>query len=153
MENINQTPNIENQTMVNQKFSLSVVKQSLNAVFQKIKENPFFDNMDTKIKKMIKMMLIGLGAFFVLLVIIGTIFSLLKNRSKRVIKATPTPSATNIEISLEEEIRNPSRYATDAGVLKIEEDVKKLDKDLINTNLKDASIWPPDIKFDVSFEE
>ena len=154
MENDTNQPeqNLENQTAVNQSSKLAAVKQSLQAIMQKIKEYPFVANMNPQIKKMIKVLLIGLAVFFILLVFIGIIFSFLKNRPRKV-SPTPTPTLTNVEISLEEEVRNHSRYATDSAVLAIEEEVKKLDKDLMNVDLKESGLWPPDISFQVKFEE
>lgn len=51
----------------------------------------------------------------------------------------PSPTPAIIEANL----HPSSPYATDAAVLKIEEDLKNLDRDLQNTDLKEAGLNPP----------
>ncbi|MGB9706911.1 MAG: hypothetical protein ACPLXP_02460 [Microgenomates group bacterium] len=59
---------------------------------------------------------------------------------------TPTPTPTPF---LSEEITNPSFYATDSAVLKIEEDLKKIDRDLESTELKESNLNPPVLDWEI----
>lgn len=58
---------------------------------------------------------------------------------------TPTPEVI-------QEISNPSPYADDLIILKIEQDIKKIDKELQETDLKEASLNPPLLDMDIEFE-
>lgn len=98
-----------------------------------------------------KFVFIGVGAFFVLLIVLGVTFSLM-NRREVATKSTPTPKGTSFQEVNMEEIKNPSRYATDSVVLQIQSDVETLDKDLNSVDLKENFLRAPDIKFDESFE-
>jgi hypothetical protein len=61
----------------------------------------------------------------------------------------PTPTPTPFE----EKIASPSAYATDSAILKIEQDLKTLDQDLQLTDLKETSLNPPALDWEVEFEE
>lgn len=103
------------------------------------------------IDKKIMILLVGLAVLVVLL-IAGTLYKAMSGRGQRIVLApTPTPVVTPTLAPVE--IRNPSRYATDSGVLKIEEDLKALDKDLVGTEIKESSLTPPSLDWDVSFKE
>ena len=58
---------------------------------------------------------------------------------------TPTPEEV-------QEISNPSPYANDLIILKIEQDIKRIDKELQETDLKEASLNPPLLDMDIKFE-
>ncbi|MGB9911085.1 MAG: hypothetical protein ACPLKP_00530 [Microgenomates group bacterium] len=58
---------------------------------------------------------------------------------------TPTPT-----VLLEEP---PSLYATDAAILKIEEEINQLEKELNQTDLKEKQLNPPLLDWNVSYEE
>ena len=51
-----------------------------------------------------------------------------------------------------QEISNPSPYADDLIILKIEKDLKEIDKQLQETDLKEASLNPPLLDMDIKFE-
>lgn len=57
----------------------------------------------------------------------------------------PSPTPTVVEAL----IRPASPYATDAAVLKIEEDLKNLDQELQTTDLKEAGLNPPVLDMEV----
>lgn len=97
-----------------------------------------------------KLVFIGVGVFFLILIVFGVVLSLL-NRQRVVSRPTPTPEGTSFQSTSMEEIKNPSKYATDPAVLKIQADVEALDKDLNAVDLKENFLRPPDIKFDESF--
>ena len=48
---------------------------------------------------------------------------------------------------------NPSVYAEDDLVLKLEEDIKVLDRELSTTQLKENILTPPTLDFDINFED
>jgi len=50
-----------------------------------------------------------------------------------------------------QEISNPSPYVNDLIILKIEQDIKKIDKELQETDLKEASLNPPLLDMDIEF--
>ncbi|MCJ7793136.1 MAG: hypothetical protein MUP45_04115 [Candidatus Marinimicrobia bacterium] len=60
---------------------------------------------------------------------------------------SPTPSP------YEEEILNPSAYATDSAVLEIENKIKGINQELENTDLKETGLNPPVLDMKVNFEE
>ena len=60
---------------------------------------------------------------------------------------TPTPRQ-----QVTQEISNPSSYATDSAILKIEQDLKEIDKQLQETDLKEASLNPPLLDMDIEFK-
>ncbi len=51
-----------------------------------------------------------------------------------------------------QEISNPSPYAHDPIILKIEEEIKEIDKKLQETDLKEASLNPPLLEMDIEFK-
>lgn len=98
-----------------------------------------------------KFLIIGIVAAFVLLLSLGLAVVFIA-RQVRTTSPTPTPSfETPQPASFEEEIKNPSRYATDSGVLKTQADLNALDKDLNSVDLNENSLRPPDVQFDESF--
>ena len=50
-------------------------------------------------------------------------------------------------------ITNPSRYATDSGVLKIEEDLINIEKSLGIMQVSETSLLPPKLDFDINFTQ
>ncbi len=60
---------------------------------------------------------------------------------------TPTPRQ-----EVTQEISNPSSYATDSAILEIEQDLKEIDKQLQETDLKEASLNPPLLDMDIEFK-
>lgn len=97
-----------------------------------------------------KTLILALIAFFVLLIGLGVSFSILGKRMKKAV-ATPIPAVTTPSPTPSEEIKNPSRYATDSAVLKIQSDIEALDKDLNSVDLKENFLRPPAVQFDESF--
>lgn len=49
-------------------------------------------------------------------------------------------------------ISSPSLYATDSAVLKIEDDLGNIETDLQTTDLKESSLMPPSLDWEVTFE-
>jgi len=98
-------------------------------------------------------LLIIVGVVFIFAVILLIIASIVKGlRDKGVMapgKATPVPVTGTIP---DTSVSNPSKYATDEGVLKIEAALKKLDSDLNSADLRESNLRLPDLDFDVKFE-
>jgi len=61
----------------------------------------------------------------------------------------PSPSPTPFE----EEIANPSAYATDSAVLEIEKRIKEVEKDIDKADLKETGLNPPVLDMEVNFKE
>jgi len=73
--------------------------------------------------------------------------SLRISRFKPPVFPSPSPSP------YEEEITNPSVYATDSAVLEIGEKLKGIEQDLDKTDLKETELNPPVLDLEVNFEE
>lgn len=73
------------------------------------------------------------------------------------IKVSPTPAPIILNSPLpspaNEIITNPSRYATDSGVLELEKRIKDLDENLGKVDLREPGINPPTLNFDIYFAE
>lgn len=79
-------------------------------------------------------------ALAVLVALLGLLFlTFQKPPETTLAPAAPSPTPAAAETNL----RPASPYATDAAILKIEQDLKNLDQDLQNTDLKEAGLNPP----------
>lgn len=97
-----------------------------------------------------KIILIVVGVFiflFLLLVILGVLTNM-QRRNGQTDMPTPTPAQTT---PVEEDIVNPSRYATDAAILKIEGDIEVLDKRMGEEKVRQEDLNLPQLDFEVSF--
>ena len=91
---------------------------------------------------------IGGGVFiFLILILIIIRSSLHISRFKPPVFPSPSPSP------YEEEITNPSVYATDSAVLEIGEKLKEIESDIDQTDLKETGLNPPVLDLNVNFEE
>ncbi|MEK7497790.1 MAG: hypothetical protein AAB656_02640 [Patescibacteria group bacterium] len=97
--------------------------------------------------------LIIVGVIFILTVIFLIVGLIVGSMKKGGLvapgKATPTPVSSAIP---ESSVSNPSKYATDSGILKIEETIRKLDSDLNSADLRESVLRPPVLDFDVKFD-
>jgi hypothetical protein len=96
----------------------------------------------------------GLGAKLISILVSLLLFFYLVNYAKRffgekigdqVAQETPTP--------MTHEVYKPSVYAEDSEVLEVEGKVNDLEGELDRTDLKESSLNPPSLNFDVVFEE
>lgn len=101
---------------------------------------------DPKRKKYFKIAL-SLLVVIILLYFISILANIIRNRRPSKPAPTPTPVASNTPAPTSA----PSRYASDSGVLKIDQDVRDLDKDLNNINFHDQDLRMPDVYFDKLF--
>lgn len=100
-------------------------------------------------------LLITVGLVFFVLVFLLLVAALVKNMAGGGVKtdvpiATPTaaPSAPLTQV----EISNPSRYATDSGILKIESDVDSLSKEMNSVDLRQSNLRVPSLDFNIKFQ-
>ena len=90
------------------------------------------------------------GGLLVILLAITILFSLKQNQPTPTTQATPTPTPT---LPPQEEITSPPPYATDAAILKMEEEIKALDQELLSTDLKESGLNPPALEMKITFEK
>lgn len=90
-------------------------------------------------------------ASLVVLMFLLSLFFSVKTTTNDVKKKTPTP-LPQITI-LPDVVVNPSRYATDSAILKIEEDLKTVEKELDGLQVNEINLLPPRLDFNVTFEK
>jgi len=90
------------------------------------------------------------GSLLVLLLAAAIFLSFQQGKVTTMVKPTPTPTSTP---EFKEEIISPSPYATDAAVLKMEEEIKSLDQGLTSTDLKESGLNPPVLEMKIQFEK
>jgi hypothetical protein len=97
-----------------------------------------------KFKKMIPILL-----FVLVLIIVGIIgFSLIKNMGKKddpTIVTGPTPTSADYYPT------EPSLYADDPEVLKLEEMINQLDREIAGTQLRETTLNSPVLDFNINF--
>ena len=148
----NQTSSQEVKTPMNE--TKNQTKVILENIIMKVKPllnraKYSWDNLNPKFKKLI-LIVFGVFGFFVLVALILGIIASSQKRSGSA-KVTPTPVVNATE--LPEVLTNPSRYATDSGVLKIGESLNTIEKELNSTEIKDLKLSLPNVTFDINFEE
>lgn len=102
-----------------------------------------------------KKLMAVVGIVFVVLIVLLILSSLLVNK-KSLPKSTATvkPSPSGVLVTpVPEVIVNPSRYATDSGILSIETDLKKVESDLNKVEINEVKLTPPNLYFDINFEK
>lgn len=90
------------------------------------------------------------GAFLLLLLALVIFMSFNQKSISLPVENKPTPTPIT---KIKEEITTPSLYATDAAVLKIEEEIKALDKNLQEADLKESSLNPPNLDWQIEFKK
>ena len=83
---------------------------------------------------------------FVLVLSAVLVLELAKKKPETTTQPTEPPPAPTETLS-----RLHSRWATDSGVLKLEEDLKNLSEELKNVDLKESQLSPPVLDMDVEF--
>jgi hypothetical protein len=89
------------------------------------------------------------GGLLVLLLAAAIFLSFQQGQPTTEIETKPTPTPTP---EFKEEIIPPSPYATDAAILKMEEEIKSLDQEIISTDLKESGLNPPVLEMKIQFE-
>ena len=90
------------------------------------------------------------GTALVLLLAVAIFAGFNQKDSSQSTSEEPMPTTTT---EFKEEITSPSPYATDAALLKIEEEVKNLEQKIQATDLKETGLTPPVLEMEVNFEE
>ncbi len=90
------------------------------------------------------------GAIFVILIIFIFVLAAVNSRRRvgEMPASTPIPAGFT---PLESEITNPSRYASDAGVLKIEADLKDFETKVSQEKAAEEDLKLPQLDFNVAF--
>ncbi len=90
------------------------------------------------------------GGVMVLLLAVSIFIGFNQQGSSQTVlqELTPTPTTEP-----KEEIISPSLYATDAAILKIEEEVENLNQKIQNTDLKESGLTPPVLEMGINFEK
>lgn len=103
--------------------------------------------------KNIKMLVIVV-VVFVFLVLMLLLAALVTGGGGGKVAEAPvaTPTAAPSSPLPQVEISNPSRYATDSGVLKIESDVDGLSKEMDSVDLRQSNLRVPSLDFNVKFQ-
>ncbi len=97
-----------------------------------------------------KKILMITAVVFLLFILLVFILALASSRKRLAPEATPTPTPTGFT-PIDGEITSPSRYASDAGVLKIEADLKSLDERMSSEKVREEDLNLPQLDFNVSF--
>lgn len=126
----------------------SKVINSLQPVFNKFRD--VWLKIPERLRKILRIMGIVFAVLLVLMIILSIV---LKLKSKVPVEVKPTPAASFELLPSGEVITNPSRYATDSGVLKIEEDLRNLEKELDNLQVNETNLLPPRLDFDINFNK
>jgi len=150
--NINQQTN--NQQIVKDNIPLasqtvkSKVINGLRSVVNKLKDA--WLKIPERLRKILRIVGIVFAVLLLLIIILSTV---LKLKNKVPVEIKPTPVASFEPLPSGEVIINPSRYATDSGVLKIEEDLRNLEKELDNLQVNETNLLPPRLDFDINFDK
>ncbi len=110
-----------------------------------------FSPMFAKVPKPVKILLIVLFSIIFLL----SLLVMFVPNTRRTLLGQPTPSpvaVTPTATSDPNAILNPSRYATDPGVVAIEEAVNKLESDLKSVDFREEELRIPLLDWDISFD-
>jgi len=149
-QNQQQPANIQNTSQqVAQEQSIEPqVKSPLPAVPEKSPSKNIWQKLNPIYKKIIYIVL----GFFLVLILIAVVYTMATKMKEGspVVEVSPGPSA---ETGLPEDyIANPSQYATDSGVLKIEEKISSIEEELGKTVINDLKLMPPNLFFDLDLE-
>lgn len=101
----------------------------------------------SKVADIVRWGTIGFSTLFLLLVLLVVYLKIQKSPKESIFQqpGTVTPA---------EEVK-PTHpvYATDPVILAIEEDLRNLDSELINADLEEVNLNPPNLDMEVNFEE
>lgn len=126
--------------------------QKIDPKSQLVKIKSAFSPMFAKVPKPIKILLIALFSIILLL----SLLVVFVPNTRRTLLGQPTPSPVAVTPTATPDpnaILNPSRYATDPGVLSIEESVNKLESDLKSVDFREEELRIPLLDWDVTFDK
>lgn len=112
----------------------------------------YWEKVPPQLRKVFKIAGIAIGFLLFSLIIFSTVVRISKKQTPAAINVVPSevPQATSFP---EEKIFNPSRYATDSAILKIEEDLKSVEKELNDLEVNEVDLLPPRLDFEINFEK
>ena len=112
----------------------------------------FMNSIPEKLQKIIKrptnpkkLVLIG-GVILIVIIILSIVLTLLKPKGQ-ILVSTPTPEPV-VPIATP----TPTKYATDSAILQLEENIKILDQNLTNTDLKEENLQPRQLDWTITFK-
>lgn len=88
-------------------------------------------------------------ALIVIVVLIGIAFPIIKKFMQKPVEEVAIVDTTQLTLST----RKPSRYATDETVLMIESEVLTQEGEMNTLEIKEYSLNPPPLNWDVNFDE
>jgi len=104
-----------------------------------------------KFKKIIPILIFGVVILIIVLAVIilaPKVLQNIKNGSKEPTQIVSEPTITPAEYTPEV----PSVYATDEDVLKLEEQILTLDREVVGTQVKETTLNPPGLDFNINFQ-
>jgi len=173
MENQNTTPNNQNLNGVNGEQNTNTNQSTTNLNEVKIgvdrgqnvntavdnksklsldKYTKVFKDTWLKLNPQIRKVITVTGFVFGIFILLAIVFSISTRPGGRS-KATPTPMGNVNQSPLPEIIINPSKYATDSGVLLVEDNIKKIEKEIGGTVINDLKLSQPNLLWDINFED
>lgn len=103
-----------------------------------------------RLRKILRIVGIVFAVLILLMIILSTV---LKLKGRVPVEIKPTPVVSFEPLPSGEVIISPSRYATDSGVIKIEEDLRNLEKELDSMQVNETNLLPPRLDFDINFDK
>ncbi len=143
----------DNQTSSKKYYKIDEILVRISAKLTKIEirliKYKFFKDLPVVMRRFLIVFVFLFLIFFTSIVVLGIFFQILTRVT--VPKPLPEPSPI-VKVTIPpRENRNPSRYATDSEVLKLEEEIKSLDKVINDTRIDEPTLNPPTLNFDISF--
>jgi len=126
--------------------------QSINEVKKKNRYLTLATKLWMRLNPALRKIILITGFIFSLLLLIAIVFSLSTKTGDKV--KSIQKSDTVVEKSPLPEITiNASRYATDSAVLAVEESLKTIEKEIGSTVINDLKLTPPNLLWDINFED
>ena len=143
----------DNQTNTKKYYKVDEILVRISAKLTKVEirliKYKFFKDLPVVMRRFLIVFVFLFLIFFTSIVILGLLFQILTRATTP--KPLPEPSPI-VKVTIPpRENRNPSRYATDSEVLKLEEEIINLDKVINDTRIDEPTLNPPTLNFDISF--
>ena len=127
------------------------------SVTQQVPVSPKVKLIDTwkekfnNLPKNTKLLILVVSILFLIIFLLAILVALFgNNKSAPVIAPTPSPIAVTPAPQI---ILGASRYATDSGVLKIEENLNGFQKQLNSSDVKQTDLKEPTMDFNINFNK
>jgi hypothetical protein len=122
------------------------IKERIIFYWTKLKE--FYLTIPVRTKKM----LFIAGGMFALLLVLLIVGLIVKSVSSRPVAKVILPTPVITSLPTPATLTNPSKYATDSAVLKLEQNLKDNETKLNSLDIKESNLYPPQLDFDIKFE-